>query len=325
MGGISKTAVWSIIWIMMFWNVENFFYPVQEGENDTEYTPAGWRRWNWGKFNRKCDDIAKIVVLAKERYGKYPMLVGLCEVENRKVLNSLVYNTILSRLGYGIIHRDSPDRRGIDVALLYREEDFRVLRREFLQIPDTKKGGVLPTREILYVKGVAEELDTLHCFVNHWPSKLGGEKRSQYKRVAAMERLKGKCDSILSADSLANIVVMGDFNTEADSPLLAGFAGLVNMSTEPCAKAGKEGVAAGSYKYKGEWENIDHFLLSESLYNGRWFNAGGGAEIFVSDYLLEKDAAYSGYKIKRTLIGPRYNGGVSDHLPIILKIFQEEY
>lgn len=140
-----------------------------------------------------------------------------------------------------------------------------------------------------------------------------------------MERLKGKCDSILSADSLANIVVMGDFNTEADSPLLAGFAGLVNMSTEPCAKAGKEGVAAGSYKYKGEWENIDHFLLSESLYNGRWFNAGGGAEIFVSDYLLEKDAAYSGYKIKRTLIGPRYNGGVSDHLPIILKIFQEEY
>lgn len=313
-------AVWTLLWLVMFWNVENFFYPEQDGENDTEYIPEGWRHWNWGKFNKKCDDIAKIVVLAGEKYGRYPILIGLCEVENRKALNGLLYNTMLSRLGYGVIHRDSPDKRGIDVALLYREEEFTPLKKEFLQIPGKEKGSILPTREILYVMGVANEIDTLHCFVNHWPSKLGGRKRSEHNRVAAMERLRGKCDSLFKANTLANIIIMGDFNDGPDSPLLSSIGGVKNMSCNPAGKEGGYKGVGGTYKYKGEWERIDHFLLSKNLYDGLWFNAEGGDEIFITDYLLEEDAAFSGVKIRRTFIGPRYNGGVSDHLPIILKI-----
>ncbi len=318
---ILQSAAVKVLWLIMFWNVENFFSPVADGTGDGEYTPTGYRHWNWSKFNRKRDDIAKIILLAKERYGECPMLVGLCEVENRRVVNELVYNTILSRLEYGAVHRESPDSRGIDVALLYLRERFRVVKAEFLAVP-APGGGVLDTREILYVKGVADGIDTIHCLVNHWPSRLGGKRRSSLKRRAAMERLKVKCDSILTADSLANIVVMGDFNAPADSPLLSELGMLVNMAPE--VRSPGRGVR-GTYKYKGEWESIDHFLLSKNLYCGRWFNAVGGAEIFAPDYLLEEDPVYLGCKVRRTLTGPVYNGGVSDHLPIILRIFQEEY
>lgn len=318
---ILKSVAANVLWIIMFWNVENFFSPASDGTGDSEYTPTGYRHWNWSKFNRKRDDIAKIILLVKERHGQCPMLVGLCEVENRRVVNELVYNTMLSRLEYGAVHRDSPDSRGIDVALLYRRDRFKVMKAEFLAVP-APGGGVLDTREILYVKGVADGIDTIHCLVNHWPSRLGGKKRSSLKRKAAMERLKAKCDSILEADPFANIVAMGDFNAPADSPLLAELDMLVNTGSE--VKNPGKGVR-GTYKYKGEWESIDHILLSKNLYCGRWFNSVGGVEIFAPDYLLEDDPAYLGLKVRRTLTGPRYNGGVSDHLPIILRIFQEEY
>ena len=178
---ILQSAAVKVLWLIMFWNVENFFSPVADGTGDGEYTPTGYRHWNWSKFNRKRDDIAKIILLAKERYGEYPMLVGLCEVENRRVVNELVYNTILSRLEYGAVHRESPDSRGIDVALLYLRERFRVVKAEFLAVPAPGR-GVLDTREILYVKGVADGIDTIHCLVNHWPSRLGGKRRSSKSR-----------------------------------------------------------------------------------------------------------------------------------------------
>ena len=385
-----------LLLLVMFWNVENFFDPfegnshgvVQDKFVDTlsksgemvkePFTPRGEKFWTWKKFSKKRDDIAKSIALVKDRYGVFPAVVGLCEVENRFVLQQLTQNTILAELGYSIIHKDSPDRRGIDVALLYRKELFSPLEVQFIPtlIPaaavvsatevnpavavvgsqtDTIlcRGSVqkesmqvrdtLQSREMVYVKGVFGGLDTLHFFVVHWPSKLGGEKESMARRMAASNTLKHFADSILAAGPGANIVVMGDFNDGADAEPVTNINNLVNMSVWESARGEKveevekvkqvrkrEPYRWFTYKYKESWSRIDHFLVSRNLWRDsiglQWlFCKPGSSEVFCHKFFLEDDNLYLGYKIRRTLVGPRYNGGVSDHLPVILKVFGYEY
>ena len=170
----------------------------------------GENHWSRKKFEQKRDDIAKTIMLAADRYGEFPALLGLCEVENRYVLEELVENTPLARVGYKIIHKDSPDSRGIDAALLYREETFAPLETKYLKAD-------FPTREILYTKGVINKLDTVHILVNHWPSKSGGEKQSLLKRYQVAKVARHLTDSILQCNSRANILLMGDFNDTPDS------------------------------------------------------------------------------------------------------------
>lgn len=313
-----------LLLLVMFWNVENFFDPFENGPvtgeqtaGDHAFTPRGEKFWSWKKFVKKRNDIAKTILLVKEKYGLFPSLIGLAEVENRFVLNQLVQHTLLAPLGYGIIHKDSPDRRGIDVALLYRREEFKPLAVQFyfLKIPDSD--SILPSRLILYAKGVFKEADTLHCFVNHWPSKLGGEQVSMPRRMLASNTLKHITDSILAGNAMANIIVMGDFNDSPRSKPVANLDKLINMSL----KGGKNREAEGTYKYKESWDWIDHFLISENLFLGKWiFCKEDGMDIFKHRFLIEKDPVYLGEKIRRTLTGPRYNGGVSDHLPVVLKM-----
>lgn len=157
-----------LLLLVMFWNVENYFDTYDNpSTKDEEFTPMGENHWSRKKFEQKRDDIAKTIMLAADQYGEFPALLGLCEVENRYVLEELVENTPLARVGYKIIHKDSPDSRGIDAALLYREETFAPLETKYLKAD-------FPTREILYTKGVINKLDTVHILVNHWPSKSGG-------------------------------------------------------------------------------------------------------------------------------------------------------
>ncbi len=350
-----------LLLLVMFWNVENFFDPFENGP----YTPMGEKFWTWKKFSKKRDDIARTVALVGERYGLFPALIGLCEVENRFVLQQLTQNTILAKLDYGIIHRDSPDKRGIDAALLYRKEEFRPLSVQFIPtlVPATEIGqpvgapqqadsmrqtegpketeSVLLTREMVYTKGLFRQFDTLHCFVVHWPSKLGGEKESLAKRMAASNTLKHIVDSILAADPRANIVVMGDFNDGAWSEPVAGISNLVNMSGKELIGVSKKEIRREpyrwfSYKYRESWSRIDHFLISRNLWEDPSLEEGGhslkylfctlkSSSVFAHEFLLEKDNKYFGYKIRRTLVGPRYNAGVSDHLPVVLKIWSYEY
>ena len=319
-----------LLLLVMFWNVENYF-DIYDNPNtkDDEFTPMGENHWSGKKFSSKKDDIAKTIMLAADRYGEFPALLGLCEVENIYVLEELVEDTPLARAGYSIIHKESPDSRGIDVALLYREETFTPLVSQWYPLE-------FHTREILYTKGVVNNLDTLHIMVNHWPSKTGGEKSSMLKRYEAAKKVRYVADSILGTNPNANIVIMGDFNDTHESlPLeylvspqkdsdgnVAGEGKLANLA--PFAAG-----ADGTYKYREEWNTIDQFIVSEnllpddsSLMPQRVF-CRREMEIFAPEFLLQRDNTYMGLKMRRTYQGPKYLGGVSDHLPILLKIFAD--
>lgn len=307
-----------LLLLAMFWNVENYFDTSDNPSTaDEEFTPMGKNHWTRTKFEKKRDDIAKTIILAADSYGMFPGIIGLCEVENRYVLEELVEKTPLARMGYSFIHKESPDSRGIDVALLYRKEVFLPLENKFLKMP-------FPTREVLYSKGVANGMDTLHIFVNHWPSKSGGEKSSHPRRMAASERVREVTDSILNANPSANIILMGDFN---DTPASEPLENLDNFANLALLAQGNE----GTHKYRGEWATIDQYLVSGNLLppsganDLKWIYCHREMDIFAPDYLLVPDEVYMGVKPSRTLQGPRYLGGVSDHLPIMLKIYGPEY
>jgi endonuclease/exonuclease/phosphatase family metal-dependent hydrolase len=308
------------VYKVVFWNLENYFDPFDDqATSDDEFTPTGEKRWSWKKFVKKRNDIAKVIIsLAGENY---PALIGFAEVENRFVIEQLVRSSPLAMLDYSVIHRDSPDERGIDVALLYKRSLFRPLKSAFYCV--SNRDSSLKTRLILYAKGVLEDLDTVHVFVNHWPSKLGGESVSGPKRESAARTLRRVCDSILAVNPRSNIIIMGDFNDTPDSRLFTsnvisspGSLPLVNLA----AAINRKGV--GTIKYKTEWELIDMFIVSLNLLDEKepLFCPDGAMRIYKPQFLLEDDRIYLGKKPFRCLTGPRYNGGVSDHLPIILSI-----
>jgi hypothetical protein len=305
--------------VVLFWNVENYFDPFDDPlKNDDEFTAVGERRWTWSRFESKRDRIAQTIVAAGDVWGELPALVGLAEVENRMVVSQLVRKTMLDELGYGYVHRESPDERGIDVALLYRKDVFRIVAVDSLRIPGVK------TRDILYVVlrvGLAErqvlsspdsaglekvlprvgEEPLLHVFVVHLPSKRGGAKASDSRRGAALGVLQGAVDSLLREDPGRRIVVMGDFN-DTDPAV----TGLVRPPFDG------DPARPGTLRYHGRWERIDHFFLSPA--------APGAMQIFAPGFLLERDEAWLGDKPRRAYVGPRYHGGLSDHLPILLKM-----
>lgn len=295
-----------IFCLVIFWNVENYFDPFDDpltGDND--FTPAGSYTWTWNRFLKKRNDIVKTLIACGEQEdGSWvaPCIVGLCEIENFFVLWQLVSDTPLSPLGYGIIHRNSPDPRGIDVALLYRKERFSPVKTCFYGIP-SEDGTLLKTREILYVSGVLDGRDTLHFLVNHWPSRRGGDM-AEANRQAAARLLQGIVDSIATASPGARIVVMGDFNDPPEAPVLRSLSSdsLINVS------------AGDTYKYKGVWECMDQFLVSPTVNRELEY-----VKVARLPHLLERDQAHLGHKPKRTYQGPAYRGGISDHLPITLK------
>ena len=295
--------------VFMFWNLENCFDPFDDpAVRDEEFTPAGERHWTWNKLNRKLNGVAKVIVAARDTYGDYPALVGLCEVENAAVLRKLVSIKMMDKLGYDWVHRDSPDARGIDVALLFRKSRFRPLVVRAVLVPTDP-----PTRDILYVKGLLDG-EPVHILVNHWPSKLGGSAGTA-RRLAAAATLRACIDSLDTAGgSRETVIIMGDFNaTPAEiDQALAGFQkalpGFENLAA-PLATAGE-----GSIKYRGTWELIDQFWIRES----NPAEAPPRMSVFRPPFLLEPDAGYTGEKPRRTWSGPRYKGGLSDHLPVVL-------
>ena len=305
---------------VMFWNVENYFDPFDdEKTDDDEFVYGGRYGWSWKRFLRKRNAIAKVIASSADVLGGWPDLVALCEVENRIVLRQLTEQTPLVRLGYDIVHYDSPDLRGIDVALLYRKERFRVLSSRAVGVSLLDSSA---TRDILYVCGIPlpgeEVADTLHLFVNHWPSKQSDDSDLSPRRMAAAYALREAIDSVRAILPEASILIMGDFNDTPDSRILTEFLRDMELCT-PTADPAAEGL--GSIKYKGIWELIDQFFLTENLFN-RIVHRENGAlmHLFAPAFLLEEDKEFLGQKPRRTFIGPRYNGGVSDNLPILLRL-----
>ena len=288
----------------MFWNVENLFDPFDDPlKNDDEFTAAAVRRWTWSRFESKRDGIAQTIAAAGDVWDELPSLVGLAEVENRLVVSQLVRRTLLDELGYGFVHRESPDPRGIDVALLYRSSRLELTEAKpfHLYRPDST---LLPTRDILWAQFARPSGEKLSLLVNHHPSKFGGAAESEPRRRVAVGRLKELADSL---GREGPVVAMGDFNDTPDAPLYRDLDDVLQNLAEPLYRKGE-----GSIKYQGRWELIDMFLLSE--------RCRGGMKVLRVPFLLVPDKGFAGEKPFRTYSGPRYIGGVSDHCPIWLNL-----
>lgn len=297
--------------MVMFWNVENFFDYIDDGtgESDKEFSSYGSRRWTRRKFQKKCDDIAKSVFWIRERYGRIPDVIGLAEVENRGVLWKLLNNTLLRKCGYRIVHYQSGDRRGIDVALLYRESSFRKVSHS--TVTPSMDGEKIVTRDMLQVLLEDDMGQKYNLIVNHHPSKYGGSEASEGRRNAAMMALKEMCDSLSAADSGVPVIAMGDFNDTPDGEQFEILNGvLVNMS-DSLFQAGR-----GTIRYQGKWDLIDMFLVSSDLLDN------ARMDIVELPFLMTYERKYPGMKPLRTYSGPRYVGGVSDHCPIVLCLFR---
>ena len=314
------------------YNVENLFDTRHdEGKRDEDFTPAGRLHWTHTRYTDKLQKISRAIYASGE--GQFPALVGLCEVENGQVLADLVNKTLLADADYGIVHRDSPDARGIDVALLYRRSCFRVLVQRFIPVRSLQDSS-FRTRDVLYVSGILKSADTLrqdtfHLFVCHFPSMAGGEMQSEWKRELAASIVKYQVDSIQRRNPRAAVLLMGDFNGKADRPALKTVLKAKNSNTRKIEDTRLYNTGyyllnagTGSYKYRGEWQTIDHIIVSGVLLNGgHVFRAEKRLKPYLADFLMEEDKTYFGYKPWRTYLGPRYSGGYSDHLPVYLDIY----
>lgn len=302
--------------LVMFWNLENLFDwhrdSLNGSDSEAEFTSFGKRHWTKRRFMAKCNAIAKSIFWVKDSEGAFPDVIGIAEVENRFVIEKLLKDTPLYKVDYRIVHFDSPDSRGIDVALLYRESRLALIQAMPLRV-GVGTDPPIRTRDILLTKFRKPDGDSVAFLVNHHPSKYGGNTGD--RRVVALRRLREATDS-LQKTGFKNIVAMGDFN---DTPENQAFGiltdnepyDLINLAA-PLALKGE-----GTIRYSGKWEMIDMFFISEGI-------AVGGdipkMKVLRVPFLMTRDNAHSGEKPLRTYTGPRYVGGVSDHCPIIVWI-----
>ncbi|MCF8365915.1 MAG: endonuclease [Bacteroidales bacterium] len=315
---------------VMFYNVENLFDIYDDSlKRDEEFTPDGERHWTNRKFYDKINKVYKVIAAVGE--WNPPALVGMCELENRFVLEKLIDETPLKKYDYRIVHHESPDRRGIDVGLIYRPTMFELFYHKAIPVvfaDDT----AYKTRDILYVKGLLGGKDMLHIFINHWPSRYGGYLSTVNRRNQAAEILKQKTDSLLMANPKTAIVIMGDFN---DGPEDESFAKVIG-ATAPDGDINLQGYYNltltkqeswnnGTLKYRENWDIFDQIVVSGSvLLPGPGIKATGNkATIFHAPFLLEDDNTFLDVKPFRTFTGFKYNGGYSDHLPVYIDFWIE--
>ena len=321
------------------WNIENLFDTHHDSlKNDREFLPDALRHWNYSRYKKKLSDVARVITAIGE--WNPPALVGLCEVENDTVLRDLTRRSPLKELNYRYVMTDSPDLRGIDVALLYQRDLFKLLSSRSIPIPPL--GQYRPTRDLLHVSGLLLTGDTLDVFVCHLPSRSGGAKESEPYRLYAAQILRTEVDHILNIRSHPQVIIMGDFNDyptnqsiqkilEAEAPPIttpkpASTLNSTNPSTivpsslklyHLLARKAKS-KSFGSYKYRGEWGLLDHLIVSGTLLNqsSHFFTSEERANVCLLSFLLKDDEKYGDKEPFRTYKGMKYLGGISDHLPV---------
>lgn len=311
--------------LILFYNVENLFDVRNDSLTlDDEFTPAGDRHWTRKRFNHKINSISKVIVSAGG--WQMPDLVALCEVENRYVLQRLIKDTPLKNTPYKMIHKESPDPRGIDVALIYNAETFYPIDYKYFPL-ENKNGGIRRSREILYVLGEIAGGDSIHVFVNHWPSRYSGLLKTRPARQQAARLLFSKYQEIIENNKNAKVVIVGDFNDQPSDESITKYlkavapkqdksVSLYNLSL-PWMKQEE-----GTLKYQGRWFIFDQIIVSPKLLSSKsgFYTKPSNAVIGNLPFLFTQDETYGGMKLKRTYTGYRYNGGFSDHLPVLLKL-----
>ena len=295
-------------------NCENLFDCRHDSlKNDTEFLPDGAYHWTRTRYWQKLDRIGQTILSCgvKEQTWQLPDMVALCEVENDSVLHDLTRRSLLRNARYDYVMTNSPDERGIDVALMYSPYSFRLIGSHSVRVKPIK--GMRPTRDILYASGVTASGDTLHVIVAHLPSRRGGEKYSRPFRMMAARQVAAVIDSIYNKVSAeAKIIVAGDFNDYSNSESMQLLCSKRMIGVSKGAK-GHTG-AKGTYRYQGLWGSLDHILVSIPL-------ADIATECYVNDaeFLIERDEKYGGVKPRRNYLGPRYLNGFSDHLPLVAR------
>ena len=311
-----------------FWNLQNLFNTIDDPKiDDEEFLPHSESEWTEDRLDKKMFNLARTIRMMNNDRG--PDILGVCEVENESVLVELI-NRYLSDLSYGIAYIESPDNRGIDNGLIFKKEKFKLLN---VQADTVHLADVWPTRLIFGVNLLTLKNEELKVFVNHWPSRSGGQIESEPKRMTAARTLRNAVDRIFHSDSLANIIIIGDFNDEpvnksvletlsahplkCDS-LNADFEfepakELFNLSYEDFENG------LGTFKYKDDWNMLDQVIVSGNLITGNYLRyICGSFEIFKPDFIVTKSGQYAGTPFP-TYGGRRYLGGYSDHFPVTAK------
>jgi len=310
------------------YNVENLFDTKDNPEkDDDEFLPKGMMKWNDSKYWTKLRNITRVITAIGEMES--PALVGLVEVENDSVLHDLTKRSPLRAQKYEYMCTHSPDVRGVNVGFLYQRDKFKLLGKNEYRVNPPEKNG-RPTRNILHVSGRVISGDTLDVFVCHFPSRRDGQIASEPYRMAAAKVLKTKTDSLFAIRSSANILIMGDFNDQPADKSLSVVLGAGSMLGQNISKhqlvntflhrLGEKDF--GTYKFQGEWDLIDQFIVSGNLLSDSSSISlvKDSPRIFHPEFLQEKDSAYGGFKPFRTNSGPNYLGGFSDHFPIVLDL-----
>jgi hypothetical protein len=311
-----------------FYNLENLFDTIDDPKiDDAEFLPKSASQWDSKKYFTKLSHLADVISRIGDEYTKNgPVFIGVSEVENRQVVEDLVHTPPLKTMGYDVVHYDSPDKRGIDVALLYQPKLFRVISSK--PHPFLMADTGFHTRDILQVDGMLDG-ELVHVLVNHWPSRSGGEQESAFKRNAAADLCLSIVQSIYKEEPNAKIIIMGDLN---DDPVDVSLMKHLKIKTkpenvhpgdlfDPMWQLFRDGI--GSLAYRDSWNLFDQIIVSSALMDK---NAPGfrylKAKIFNQKFLVQKDGPYEGYPF-RTYAGGVYTGGYSDHFPAYLFLVKE--
>jgi predicted extracellular nuclease len=305
-----------------FYNVENLYDTEDDPRtDDREFLPGGSKQWNFKRYSKKISDLARVI---SELGGKeLPEIVGLCEVENDKVLLDLVNHPDLSPGHYRFVRFNDRDSRGIDLAFLYRPDEFRLLSSQLVPVRSSRGGRF--ARGILYITGQAKNGEIFHIFVNHWPSRENNTDQREGGREEMAAALRHLTDELRLKDMNAGIVIMGDMNDEPDnislSRILAAVppgrhsaSGLVNLMYPARLKG------SGTVKFRKEWKMLDNLIVSESLLDNRGYRVNDGKGFVFSAGWMEFRTRQGEVSPNRTYVGNRYAGGVSDHFPVYFRM-----
>jgi predicted extracellular nuclease len=323
------TAQENITFRVVCWNVENLFDVRHDSlKQDREFLPTSPRRWNYGRYQKKLANVSRVIAALGE--WQAPALVGLCEVENENVMRDLTRYSPLKTLDYRYVITNSPDIRGIDVALLYQRDRFKLISSQSLRVRPARKSN-RPTRDILHVTGQLLNGDSLDVFVCHFPSRMGGVKKTEPYRLVVAQTLKNAVDSLFTVRLHPQIIIMGDMN---DYPRNKSIKDILAATAPPphpepnklyhlLARKTKE-TKSGSYKYQGVWGLFDHLIVSGSLLipQSGFFTDESKANVAHLPFLLVKDEKNGGTQPFRTYNGMKYRGGFSDHLPVYVDFME---
>jgi len=312
-----------------FYNLENLFDTINQPDvDDEEFTPAGKNGWDGKKYREKLTNMSDVISkIGVEVTPDGPAVMGLCEIENLTVLKDLVAQPSIKKRKYQIVHFNSPDKRGIDVALIYQPKYFKVTNSTSTRLLIEGDDNFF-SRDQLVVSGIFDG-EPMHFIVNHWPSRSGGQEKSEAKRIAAAQLSRHLVDSLLAINPKAKIMVMGDLNDDPSDVSVSKYLNTTNDKNaitgnqlfNPMADILKSGT--GTLQYRDKWNLFDQIILSPAFFgenkNSYQFKE---AHVFNKPFLIQQSGDYKGYPL-RTFGGKEYLHGYSDHLPVMVLIIKK--